>query len=147
MKIYFLLLSTLFASLLSLCTQAEIYKWTDENGKVHFGDRPPSSSGASNISHSVKDINISTDLSSPEMMRDVQNESREKQEKKRREAYEQKEKQASLKEYCEQARLRLWQVQGPVVFLDENGKALKATEKERQQREKKLLQEIKQKCD
>ncbi len=21
--------------------QAEIYKWTDENGQVHFGDRPP----------------------------------------------------------------------------------------------------------
>jgi hypothetical protein len=20
---------------------AEIFKWTDENGKVHFGDRPP----------------------------------------------------------------------------------------------------------
>ncbi len=29
--------------LCDLTTAAEIYKWTDEDGKVHFGDRPPPS--------------------------------------------------------------------------------------------------------
>ena len=37
--------SCLLAAVLWLCvpmpTAAEIFKWTDEDGKVHFGDRPP----------------------------------------------------------------------------------------------------------
>lgn len=34
-----LILSTIFLTS-NLCYAAEIYKWTDENGKVHFGDKP-----------------------------------------------------------------------------------------------------------
>ena len=32
---------TLFAIALPVISVAGVYKWTDENGKVHFGDRPP----------------------------------------------------------------------------------------------------------
>lgn len=43
MKIHFAHLTVLFPLLLSYScvTTAEIYKWYDENGKLHFGDRLP----------------------------------------------------------------------------------------------------------
>jgi glutaredoxin len=31
----------LFATLAVLAAPAEVYKWTDSNGKVHYGDSPP----------------------------------------------------------------------------------------------------------
>jgi hypothetical protein len=35
--------------LLPLCTTADVYKWTDANGQVHFGDRPPAEKPAEEI--------------------------------------------------------------------------------------------------
>jgi Domain of unknown function (DUF4124) len=29
------------AAALALCAQAEVYKWTDEKGQVHYGEEPP----------------------------------------------------------------------------------------------------------
>lgn len=37
------------ASLLSTYSVAEIYKWTDENGKVHFSDQKPNSNGGESV--------------------------------------------------------------------------------------------------
>jgi hypothetical protein len=28
-------------AIVALCAQAEIYKWTDEKGQVHYGEQPP----------------------------------------------------------------------------------------------------------
>jgi glutaredoxin len=44
--------SLLFAllALLPLICSAEIYKWTDENGRVHFGDKAQSAEGAEQLS-------------------------------------------------------------------------------------------------
>ena len=38
-----------FTALSSANTSAEIYKWVDENGKVHFGDAPPTSKKAQSV--------------------------------------------------------------------------------------------------
>lgn len=43
MKTISLLIVTL---LLSTAVQADIYRWTDAGGQVHYGDRPPAGSGA-----------------------------------------------------------------------------------------------------
>ena len=40
----------LSSALLTTPASAEIYKWTDENGLVHFGDRPPQGQQAQSIS-------------------------------------------------------------------------------------------------
>lgn len=46
------------AWLVAVPVQAEVYKWVDENGKVQFGDRPPASQPAEDISKSVEKTNI-----------------------------------------------------------------------------------------
>ncbi len=48
------------ALLLLLClpAQAEVYKWVDDNGKVHFGDRAPAEKKAEAIDSQLEKINI-----------------------------------------------------------------------------------------
>lgn len=36
----------LFVALFALTAHAELYRWTDESGQVHFGDQPPADHGA-----------------------------------------------------------------------------------------------------
>lgn len=35
--------------LLPLLTQADVYRWVDENGQTHFGDRPPAETSARSV--------------------------------------------------------------------------------------------------
>ncbi|MFZ2542011.1 MAG: DUF4124 domain-containing protein, partial [Gallionella sp.] len=42
------LLLTLF-SLLAVSAQAEIYKWVDKDGKVHYGDKPDKNANAQRV--------------------------------------------------------------------------------------------------
>lgn len=55
--------------LITLCCstllQAGIYKWVDENGKVHFGDRPPESEQAEQVT-----VRINT-YQSPEISTEI----------------------------------------------------------------------------
>src|SRR5690606_15684233 len=43
----------LIAATLPLICSAEIYKWTDENGRVHFGDKPKDKDQAEQLSLKV----------------------------------------------------------------------------------------------
>ncbi len=47
---------------------SDIYQWKDENGQIHFSDRAPSKATSKEISTQLNRINITSDLSSPEMM-------------------------------------------------------------------------------
>lgn len=45
-----LLLTVLMAAAPGLATSASVYKWTDENGVTHFGDRQPTGQTAEQVS-------------------------------------------------------------------------------------------------
>lgn len=47
---------TLLILLASASLQAEIYKWTDKNGKVRFGDRPPKTQQVETIKTKVNSM-------------------------------------------------------------------------------------------
>ena len=55
LKVNVITLLLSFSFLSSSATYAEIYKWVDENGKVHFGDAPPSSKEAQSVN--LKPVN------------------------------------------------------------------------------------------
>ena len=42
----------------SSAASAEVYKWVDENGKVHFGDRAPEKKSAEEISAQLEKTNV-----------------------------------------------------------------------------------------
>ena len=56
------LFALMFLSSLAFGSTAGIYKWTDENGKVHFGDRPPGAAKAEQV-----ELKINT-YTSPEII-------------------------------------------------------------------------------
>ena len=50
------LLSVLLLLLLPISATAQIYKWTDENGQTHFGDRSPESRAADEVTAKINSL-------------------------------------------------------------------------------------------
>lgn len=48
----------LVCALCCFSVQAEVYKWVDENGKAHFGDKAPKEKSAEKIDHELENVNI-----------------------------------------------------------------------------------------
>ena len=134
----------------SLNSVAEIYRWVDKDGKVHFTDRKASPE-AENITKEVKTQNIDTssgEIQKIAAMREAEAKDQQEQllqEQKRKQ--EHKEKLAELnKSNCEKARKKLEDISGYVVFTDEQRRAIKVTEKERQQMVAELKQDLQTYC-
>lgn len=137
---------------LSLCvitlnTQAEIYRWVDKNGKVHFTDKKPAPD-AENITKQVKPYNTdtsSTEIQKLTLMREQEEKERREQLRREQQALKpEREKQRQI--YCEKQKQRLRNISGYVVFVDDNGRAVPVTEKERQQKVANLKQVIQKTC-
>ena len=130
------------------CTNAwsEVYQWKDANGQIHFGDRAPADKKSKNISSRLDHINISTDLSSPELMLKHAEEKEARQNAKRQKIIDLQKKMPSLSELCTNARRYLATIEGRVIFTDENGKEVKVSEQERKSEVLKVKAIIRQKC-
>lgn len=148
------LLSALFCTaclslaLFSSLSSAEVYKWVDEHGKVHFGDRPPNRDSAEEISNTLQELNVSTDYSSPEMIQRMEQQQREQQ----KQAYQRQAKQiksyeSEVQNWCREAKTRLHNLQGRVRFYDEAGNDVYVSESERKEREASLKAEIEKNCN
>ncbi len=123
----------------------EVYRWVDEEGKVHFGDRPPLEAWAENIEGELRPIN-SADATKPQKSsagRRDNNPEREYENRQRRRQWEQQQQVARA---CNAVRRELQMLQGRVAFVDENGKEIKMTERERQQQAERLQREVQRIC-
>ena len=133
--------------LISPSGNAEVYKWVDEQGNTHFGDRPPQKEKATDLSGTLKPLNISTDLSNPNMIRNAEQARQDELNQKAQTQHKQAASQSEQKQqYCKQAKKRLYDISGPVVFYDDEGKVVEVTEKERARMEQKLRAEIDKNC-
>lgn len=135
---------------ISLNSTAEIYRWVDKDGKVHFTDRK-SSPEAKNITNEVKTQNIDTsngEIQKIAVMREQEEKDRQEQqqqEQKRQQEY--KEKLAELNyDNCEKARKDLKDISGYVVFTDAQRRSVNVTEKERQQMVAELKKDLQTYC-
>ena len=114
-------------------TYAEIYKWTDKDGKVHYGDKKVDKK-AEDITDSVKKPNIDTSTEEHQKLETVF-----RKENAADRAY--KAQQAmpdpaaeNHERRCADANDRLSKLEGRVNFIDENGKVIKTSEQEREAR-------------
>ncbi len=136
---------TLIATIaLSSTSWAEIYRWVDDKGRVHYSDRAQDRK-AEDVSGSLKSVNITQGQpvqefgaqqpkSAAELEIDYRNQA---QSRKREDAWQQK---------CEQARQQLKTLSGPVVFEREDGSTFEISEQERANKEQKLRRSIEQNC-
>jgi len=127
---------------------AELYRWVDERGNVHFSDKKPLDNEAQEISDQVKQHNIdySGDVTARQLERYQRQEAAkqtEQQQLRRRGSHDADE---ARQKNCRQAKQRLRLIRGPVVFYDQKGNPQQVSEQERERRALALEKQINQYC-
>ena len=103
MKILLIAMLLFFSALVN----AGIYKWTDENGKVHYGDKPTASSAELNISVEQSSNTTSGDETREERRQRISDSMTEDRLARDKKKTEDKQKKADKKRLCNQSKDRL----------------------------------------
>ncbi|SHF24970.1 protein of unknown function [Microbulbifer donghaiensis] len=138
-----ILLGGLLLSSAAACA-GDLYRWVDEDGKVHFGDRPPMEAEAENIEGELRPVNTA-DAPAPQQTASRQQHNVDQEYENRQRQRELRQKQ-QMTRACNSARRQLRMLQGRVAFIDANGKEIKMTERERQQQAERLRREVARAC-
>jgi 3-oxoacyl-ACP reductase-like protein len=128
--------------MISASAQAEVYRWTDANGKVHFGDKKVGAS-AENITEKVSKTNVDTSTAEHQKLESI---FRKENDADREYKQQQAQPNRELLRQCAEAKQYLNTINGRVYFVDKDGKEIKVTEEERKQRVIDVQQEIKEHC-
>lgn len=148
LRVIRILITLLFLS--PSIVQSEIYKWVDENGNVHFDDRP---GGGNKEKIEIKTTNTSSS-SDTELQERLEQEKKlleiyeeERQEKKLKKA-EQREEKMKLKKKCAEAKdyKRTLDESYGLYFLDEKGERVKLSAEEKDAELKELNKFINKNC-
>ena len=114
----------LIGMLLTLAAPAEIYKWVDDEGKVHYGEKPPNTT----TDKAVETIKIKDDVGTNDTQRanealkkksESLDENRKKRKKEKKDTLAKKGNLAKKKEECETLKKLLTFYQYPRVALTE----------------------------
>lgn len=130
----------------SVSAHAEVYRWTDSNGKVHFSDKKPAEK-AENISDKVKQQNIDTSTAEHQKMEAIfRKENDADREYKRQQLLQQQPSQESL-QLCAEAKSYLRDITGgAVIYYDDDGKAVKVSMEEHKKKIADTQKYIKDHC-
>ncbi len=126
----------------SVCAQAEVYRWTDANGKVHFGDKKKSPS-AENITEKVSKTNVDTSTAEHQKLESV---FRKENDADREYQQQQAQPDPELVRRCADAKDYLKDINGRVQFIDDAGKPVHVTETQRKQKVIDMQNIIKEHC-
>ena len=139
----------LFMALAISCSaHAEIYKWTDDAGNVHYGDKPVKNSSQLEINaetaNSVGEIKESREERRRRLL-DAMQEDREEKDKQKA---EREKKQNKLNRQCTIAkdRLQTYERSSSLYNLDKNGNRITLSDEERKKATDKLRSQIKKYC-
>lgn len=132
----------------AVSTSAEIYRWTDAQGKTHFSEHPPEDQVKSEeVSSQLSPLNRDSSSEETKKLQQLfkgptpEEKALQQQEKSKRQQQDQQKNLA-----CNKAKKQLQTLKGPVYFTDNNGKEYSVSEEERQRRVSSLEQEIRRHC-
>ena len=129
---------------LSPALHADVYRWTDAQGKVHFGDNKPKAAvPADNITEQVKKTNRDTSGDEHEKMAQL---FRKQNAADREYQQQQATPDPELLKRCAEARKYLATISGRVQFLDDDGKPIPVTEEMRSKRVNEVKKTISNYC-
>ncbi len=131
-----------FGMVLCGAVNAEVYKWTDSSGKVHYSDKKMMKSAA-DITDQVKHTNL--DSSSGEQ-RKLEAIFRKENEADREYKRRQSQLDPELTVRCKEARDYLAKIDGRVQFVDQQGKPVMVTENERKEKVIQMQRAIREHC-
>jgi hypothetical protein len=138
--------------LLTLAAPAEIYKWVDDEGKVHYGEKPPNTT----TDKAVETIKIKDDVSTSDNQRanetlkkksESLDENREKRKKEKSAKKKKAGQQAKMKKGCELAKKVLAGYQMPRVTLTDGDEYTWLDEEQKQVKIKEAKAEVKKFCN
>ncbi|UTF58818.1 DUF4124 domain-containing protein [Gilvimarinus sp. DA14] len=132
---------------ITLPVQAELYRWTDADGQVHYSDRKPDATkaeGAEVTEQQVKPINIQDSGQATAAMRQVFPEQH--PQPSRTDSKRKSEMAKRKEEHCREAREYLRKISGRVQFIDEDGNMVHVSERERQERQAQMEAYVKEQC-
>ena len=141
--------------LVAVSVHAEIFKWVDENGTVHYGDKPTAGSQTIDVRQHKKSVkpSISSDSDEEELTReekrqrviDMLEEDRlaknEARQKKKNEQAKKRRKCNSMKDYQKRAKNA-----GRMYQLDKDGNRVYMSQNQKSKSEQKLQKRIKKSC-
>ncbi|AQT60846.1 hypothetical protein CBP51_09320 [Cellvibrio mixtus] len=110
---------------------AEVYRWVDKDGKVHFTDKPPAAN-AEDITKQVSKQNLDTSREELNKVQQLHIQETEAQQQRNAQQAMSAGEAYALATRCAAAKNRLRRISGNVIFIDDQGKVVKTTEKERQ---------------
>ena len=142
----------LFILIVPLAAHAGVYKWVDENGKVHYGDQPQSSQPGVEMNIDVTP-SLSAGPSDDQLSREEKRERLlQSMEEDRLEKQEQRDKQKALRAQNRQKcnryrdRMRHYQRANALYRLDKDGKRVYVSDSDRAKSTKKLQAQIDKYC-
>ena len=143
-----LICSIAFFMLCSATNATEIYKWVDEEGQVHYGNRPTGQGGEKigiKIAPKPKQQTFRNHEAKQRRLIQVMSEERQEAAQQRQ---AQKERLQQLKIKCAEARKSLQEMQhaAGIYTLNDEGETLFLSEREREQAELKLQSQIDSLC-
>ena len=126
---------------------AEMYKWVDEEGNVHYGDCPPADCKPEQIESAPGPSEEEIKRSQERSERLIQ-EQRQRDEARRIESEIKRIKRAELKKRCKVLRSRLFLMKQPGVLTiaDNEGNVMRPTDKERERMISEIEEFIRKNC-
>lgn len=127
--------------ILSTPLQAEVYRWTDADGKVHYGDKKPAQA-ADNVTQQVNTTNLDTSAAERQKLEVLFN----KSEAANRQQQEQAQARTEQQGRCDEARRYLRVARGRVMYVDGDNKPVHVSEEARKESEKAVREFLQQEC-
>ena len=133
--------------LYSITGNAEIYKWIDEQGKTHYGDKPVEDSKEVDVNISNQG-HVKVNQSREEKRRKLLNAFEEDRQRENKEKSKEKKKKKKLARNCVVAkdRLRVYERSSSLYDLDKDGNKLVLSNSERDKAVGNLRKKIKKHC-
>lgn len=122
-----------FILLIHSLSHAEVYKWVDKDGQVHYGEQP-GNTGAEIVPIRTNETTTPRTMNKDEV--DIVKSDIEAKDKKKKEAEEQKKINRDKRKWCNEARSDLQAIssRGRMREINEKGEYIVMTEEQRQQR-------------
>jgi hypothetical protein len=142
----FLILILLFCGgvLSASFSAADIYRWRDAQGKLHYSDKKPAAD-AEDITRAVSKQNIDTSTAEHQKVEQIL---RRENSADRQYLNEQRQQQATRQaQSCAALRQRIKRISGRVQFVDDDGKEVHVSEAERNARLLELNNYLKRECE
>ncbi len=147
MKTIIYLISVVLA-LLSWTVKAEIYKWVDEQGRVHYGDKAVDNSEPMNVPSEKKQSSSASPEDRKERRQRLLQAFEEDRAARKQQAEEVRQKKAKLSRQCVVAKdqLRGMQRSNRLYDLDKSGNRVYLSDEQRRNATARLSAEIKKHC-